>query len=196
MLAKLFGSADKLKLIRLFLLNPEKIFTVKKISERSKITPASLRTQLNLLAGIGFIRKKKVSKQEKTPASKKVEGWCLDGFFPLTKSLRELVLTTALFSRQEFLKKLSKIGQVKLIILAGIFIQQENSRVDIMIVGDKIRKNILERVLKEIEAEVGKELSYAVFATDDFVYRLDICDKFIRDVLDYPHQKILNKLGI
>ena len=51
-------------------------------------------------------------------------------------------------------------------------------------------------LLKEIEAEVGKELSYAVFASDDFIYRLNICDKFIRDVLDYPHQKILNKLGI
>jgi len=193
-LAKLFGSAEKLKLIRLFLLNPDKIFTVKRISERAKIPVSSLRKQLNLFSSIGFIRKKSIKKE--SSSAKKLEGWCLDEFFPLINPLKELVLATALFSRQEFLKKLSKAGQMKLIVLSGIFIHKDNSRADIMIVGDKIRKNILERILKEIEAEVGKELSYAVFNTEDFIYRLNIYDKFIRDVLDYPHQKIINKLNI
>ena len=77
-----------------------------------------------------------------------------------------------------------------------IFNLKDNSRVDLLIVGDKIRKNVLTTALKELEAEVGKELSYAVFETDDFMYRVNMYDKFIRDILDYPHQKLLNKLGV
>ena len=45
-----------------------------------------------------------------------------------------------------------------------------------------------------MEAEIGRELSYGVFETDDFRYRVSVCDKFIRDILDYSHKKILNKL--
>ena len=49
--------------------------------------------------------------------------------------------------------------------------------------------------MKIIESEIGKELRYAYFSTEDFQYRLSMCDKLTRDILDYPHKKILNKLG-
>ncbi|MBU1179130.1 MAG: hypothetical protein ABIJ85_02440 [bacterium] len=190
-LSKLFGSVDRLKIIRLFLLNAEEVFLPKSIVKRAKASPASVRREINLLSGIGFVHKKKFSQD-----GKKKEGWCTDSSFLLLEPLKELVLDTTPLSRTEFLGRLRKAGQIKLVILSGIFIKHEDSRVDILVVGDKIRKNALEKILKEAEAEIGKELVYAVFTTDDFVYRLNIYDKFIRDILDYPHQKIMNKLGI
>lgn len=191
-MAKLFASADLLKIIRLFLLNQEEVFSPRDISKRAKVKPPSVRLETNLLSGIGFICRKKFTKDKK----KKIDGWILSRSFPLLAPLKELVLDTTPVSRTELLKKLARTGKIKLVVLAGIFIQEEDSRVDILIVGDKIRKNILEKVLKEIEAEVGKELSYVVFPTKDFTYRLNIYDKFTRDIFDYPHQKILNKLGV
>ena len=50
--------------------------------------------------------------------------------------------------------------------------------------------------MSSIEAELGKELRYAVFETPDFQYRLGIYDKLIRDIFDSEHQKIIDKLGI
>jgi hypothetical protein len=47
-----------------------------------------------------------------------------------------------------------------------------------------------------MEAEIGKELVFASFETADFHYRLGMYDKLIRDILDYPHQKLLDKLNI
>ncbi len=44
--------------------------------------------------------------------------------------------------------------------------------------------------------QIGKELNYSVLPTKEFLYRLRMRDKFIRDILDYPHEKILNKLDI
>jgi len=62
-------------------------------------------------------------------------------------------------------------------------------------VGDKLKRGAVDRVIKTMEAEVGRELVYAVFDTADFLYRLNAYDKFIRDVLDYPHEKIIDKLN-
>lgn len=182
-LAKLFGSAARVKVIRLFLLNPEGILITKEISRRTKIDSGRLRKELSLLSGMRFISKKK-------------GGWNLNSGFSLFLPLKKLVLNTAPFSKTELVKKISRTGRIKLVILSGIFIQEDNSRADMLIAGDDIKKGRLEKVLKEIEAGVGKELNYAVFPTQDFLYRLGIYDKFIRDVLDYPHEKILNKLGI
>ena len=46
-----------------------------------------------------------------------------------------------------------------------------------------------------LEAEIGKELAYAVFDTPDFLYRANMYDKLVRDVIDFPHEKVLD-IGI
>jgi len=195
-LAKLFGSADKLKIVRLFLLNSEVVFASKEIARRAKVTDGSVRRQVNLLFKIGFICKRKKTETNKRKEKRRIEGWKLDLNFPLLTPLKNLVLDTTPISRKEILKKLSRAGRLKLVILTGIFIHKESSRLDILIVGEKISRGIVEKVLKEIEAQVGKELVFAVLSTKDFNYRLNIYDKFVRDVLDYPHQKIMDKIGI
>ena len=58
-----------------------------------------------------------------------------------------------------------------------------------------MKKNTLSSVIKSIEAELGKELTYAYFETQDYQYRLSMYDKLIRDVLDYPHQVLLDKIS-
>ena len=68
--------------------------------------------------------------------------------------------------------------------------------VDLLVVGDNLRKGTIENIVKTIESEIGREIRYAFFETADFQYRLGIYDKLIRDILDFPHEKILDKLGI
>ncbi len=85
---------------------------------------------------------------------------------------------------------------MKLIVTAGIFIQDPESRADLLVVGDSVKRAKLESVIKGVEAEVGKELRYAFFSTEEFRYRLSMYDKLVRDILDYPHRILLDKLGI
>lgn len=201
-LSKLFGSANRIKLIRLFMLNSEEVLSTKEISERAKIVSGLLRKEINLLSDIGFIcrKTKTIEVSAGLPKGKtkkkKVGGWSVDLSFPLMMPLKELVLDTTPLSREEFLKKIMRAGKINLVVLAGIFIQEDNSRVDVLVVGDKIKRDMVEKVLKTTEAEVGKDLAYAIFSTEDFSYRLNICDKFVRDILDYPHQKIFNRLNL
>ena len=47
-----------------------------------------------------------------------------------------------------------------------------------------------------MESEIGKELRYAFFDTQEFKYRMSIYDKLVRDILDYPHTVLVDKMGI
>lgn len=198
-LAKLIGSASRVKLLRLFLLNPDKVISSKEVCRRAKVmAKPSGRREIALLKSIGFIRTGSgyVEIKGEKRRKKKIYGWKLNEDFPLIIGLKNFILDTVPLSRDQIVKKFQKAGRIKLIILSGIFGENSSSRVDILVVGDSIRKGTLEKAVRDIEAEMGKELTYAAFKTDDFIYRLGMYDKFIRDILDYPHEKILDKIGI
>jgi len=120
----------------------------------------------------------------------------LDASFQLLHELRDLILTVAPLSKQELANRLRHVGRVKLAVLSGIFLKRNDSRIDMLIVGDNLKKGQLDLTLRSIESEVGKELSYAILETSDFKYRMGMNDKFVRDVFDYPHEVIIDKIGL
>ena len=133
------------------------------------------------------------TKQDK-PLKRRVYGWAISESFGLLKPLREFLIDTEPMRKQEIINKFKHAGKIKLLIISGIFTQENDSRVDLLIVGDELKKSAIETALHGVEAEVGKEISYAYFETPEYLYRISICDKFVRDVLDYPHEKLVNKL--
>jgi len=76
-----------------------------------------------------------------------------------------------------------------------VFIQDPDGRVDILVVGDSMKDSRLKAAIRDLESHMGHELRYAAFSTDDFTYRLGAYDRLIRDVLDYPHQIVVDKLN-
>ncbi|MFA7216627.1 MAG: hypothetical protein WC095_01440 [Candidatus Paceibacterota bacterium] len=188
-LSKLFGNEAKVKIMRLFLFNEDTVFDTGEISDRVKTDVSRVRKEVNLLEKIGLIRKK-------TNKNSKKVGFVLNKQFGYLTPLQNFLINVEPFDQKEIIRKISKIGSIKLIIVAGVFIQEPESRIDILIVGDNIRNGVLENTIKALEAEIGKELKYVCFTTEDFKYRIRMFDKLIRDILDYPHRKVLNKIGI
>lgn len=202
-LSKLLGTEERVKIMRLFLLNAEMAFDAKDIMERSKVSKSALRREITLLSKIGFVKPKNFTKEIHKTAGKKVKiikkkvsGWQLAIDFPLLLPVRNLLISTEPIKHEDIIARFKTAGKVKLIVLAGVFLQKEDSRVDILIVGDELKKKSIENGLRAIEAEVGKELSYALFDTQDFIYRMNVYDKFARDILDFPHEKVYDKIGI
>jgi hypothetical protein len=116
--------------------------------------------------------------------------------FPLFPELRMLVLKAAPANRAILAKRLGAVGRVKLAVLAGVFINSNTSRADILIVGDGIKKTRVSAFMAWLESEIGKELDYIMLTTEEFKYRMDMYDRFLRDILEEPHEKVINKLGI
>ena len=203
-LEKLFGSAGRVKIIRLFLSNGGNVFAIKEIAQKTKVSPSLCRREIRLLEKISFIEKKSSTFQELLKlkngriknAKKKIEGYSLNGSFPLIVGLKSLILNASPLSKLSVGRMARTAGKVKLFIIAGFLIQGEESRVDLLIAGDSLKKSSIERTVQAIEAEVGRDVTYAVMTTQEFKYRLDMCDKFVRDILDGPHEKVINKMGI
>ena len=189
-LSKLFGSEVKVKIIRLFLFNSERVFDVNDIVDRVKSNHSKVRRELNTLEKIDFV-KRRVSQK-----SRGGYAFAINTLFPYLLPLPNFLINTEPLQAKELIRRITKLGSIKLIIVAGVFIQDPESRADILVVGDGVKKSALDNVMTDLEAEIGKELRYAYFTTEDFKYRLSMFDKLTRDILDFPHKKILNKLGL
>ncbi len=201
-LEKIFGSAAKVKILRLFIFNQEVSFDIAQIADRTRITPSVARHEINNLHKSGFIKKKSFFKDvmvrvggKKKMYRRRFAGWAIDENFEYLEPLESLLEHISPKRNRDIVRKLSRAGRLKLVIISGFFIHNFDSRVDLLIVGDDIRKGTLENILKTIESELGREIRYATFETEDFKYRLGVYDKLIRDILDYKHEKILDKLG-
>ncbi|MCO1498232.1 hypothetical protein M3M48_09415, partial [Limosilactobacillus reuteri] len=65
------------------------------------------------------------------------------------------------FKHSELAKRFKPAGRVQLLVISGLFIQDSESRLDLLIVGDNLRKNFIQKTITVLESELGKELRYA-----------------------------------
>ena len=121
----------------------------------------------------------------------RVKGWFLNPAFPQLEIFKVLLAGSELMNKEEISNRFKRAGRIKLLAIAGVFLQDKDSRLDILIVGDGLKKGTIDNTIKDIEAEIGKELVYAAFETKEFTYRLNMYDKLIYDILSYPHERII-----
>ena len=202
-LGTLFGSDVKVRTMRLFLFNHNLVFDLGMVAIRVQCTLREAEKEIKQLEKVGLIKRKvfyknvEMKHKGKTELVKeKAKGWGVNADFHYIKALQHILIEISPFTKEEIVKRVSRAGAIKLLIIAGVFIQDWESRADILIVGDRINKASLSKTMKVMESEIGKELRYAVFETKDFNYRLNMCDKLVRDILDFPHKKLINRLAV
>jgi len=186
-LTAIFGSAAKVKLLRLFLFNPSTAFSARDIVARTKCRSAAIGKEINLLVRTDVIRKRHGAKST---------VYSLNDKFPYLEPLKNLLTVASIKADESLAKRFNSVGKVKLIVAAGVFIQNWDSRIDLLIVGDDLNIRKIETIIKTIESEIGKEIAYSAFETADFEYRMGIHDRLVRDILDYPHVALLDRLGV
>lgn len=182
--------------MRLFLLNPDGGFETADITNRCRISSSHSRRAITQLAGMDLIHKRALVKEVTNARTgkvtkKRLQGWFLNPSFPYINELRQLLVEGEFFKHSDIAKRFKPAGRIQLLVVSGIFIQDSESRLDLLIVGDNLKKNVIQKTVSVLESELGKELSYAVFETSDFKYRVSMYDKLLRDVFDYPHEPLI-----
>jgi hypothetical protein len=180
-LGKILGNPARVKIMKLFLLNKNKGFVAKDVAKRSRVGASAVRKEMRLLASTGFIKKR----------SRSAEEWFFNSSFKYASEFEELLVRSDTINTQAILNTFKKIGRTKLLVVSGVFINNDDSRVDILIVGDQMKRGKIEEGIRRLEAEIGTELVYAVFDTKEFLYRLSMYDKLVRDILDFPHEVLV-----
>jgi len=199
-LERLFGSSTRVRVMKFFLFNPEELLEKKEIIKKTKSSLTAIQKELKDLCDIGLLKKRVFIKSSQTKSGRtkkqKIQGFALNPAFKYLNNLKTLIINNEPFNHNEIIKKLNKVGKLKLIVVSGLFIQNEDSRLDLFVVGDDIKDRLVKGVISKMESEIGKELRYSFFTTADFKYRYGVCDRLVRDVFDYPHQIVVDRIGL
>jgi hypothetical protein len=181
MLKALFGSETRVKVISAFLLNPEKSYSVRVLVRETSIPSATLRKEILSLKNFGLL---------------KLEGkdnWLIDKNFIIFPELRALIAKAQLLSSQKFIEGLSRISQPKLLALTGFFTGDEMVKTDILVVG-KIKRRPFLKLLHDLEKDLGQEINYTIIEETEFVYRREVMDIFLYNILHGKTIFLINEL--
>ena len=206
-LSYLFGSPFRARFFTFLFRNDGKLFETKEMALKLRESLQRVQKELHLLRRLGIVKEKAIFVNEeggekqyslKRKSGKRKKVYFLDHAFPFFSDLSILVNKTLPKEQTFLVERLQPLGKIRLLITSGIFhgAKKGGERCDLLIVGDDLKKHRTEEIMSKIENSIGQEIAYTVMSSEEFLYRHDIYDKFIRDILDYPHDKLINKLNI
>lgn len=141
----------------------------------------------------------KMARDKKRQWKSPVPRYVLSRDFEFIQELRDLVLKSSPAEKVEIFSRLQKLGRIKLAVITGIFLNRENIEsipTDLFIVADDLDRRKFNAFLKFLEAETGGEVRFVIMEKEEFQYRFSMFDRFVRVLLEGPHEKLINRLGI
>jgi len=184
-LESLFGSRAKTRILRFFLLNPEKEYRTSEVAKKNMLTTQVTKKELNELKKIKFVSEH---------IRKGIKYFTLDQNFHFYFELKNLFAKSTSSPQCRSLAKIKNIGDVKLALISGIFLNYPKSKVDMVLVANNVSRGKLKNVMSSLEAEVGKEVSFVIMNSDEFKYRLDMLDRFLLDFIEGTHMELIDKI--
>ena len=187
MIDALFGSKTRVKLLYLFMNNPERSFYVREITRKIDEQINSVRRELSNMLNIGII--KSDSKDNKI-------FYCVNKSYSFYAPLKKIFTSKQLSSEKEdenavWAKRFFAIGDVKLVIFAGKLVNGFDSDLDLLVVGN-VSKVKLKNLVNIMEEEHGVVVNYSAMTYDSFYYRKSVQDKFVTDILDEKHSVVVD----
>lgn len=176
MIDALFGSKTRVKLLHLFLNNPNRAFYVREITRKIDEQINSVRRELANMLSVGIIKSDSSNNRLYYEINQDYQHYePLRAIFA-DSHLQSEVATTG--EVNDWHKRLKPLGDVRVAIFSGSLVRGSTSEVDVLLAGD-INKTQSKRFMKSLEDEEGRSLNYTVMTYEDFYYRLSIKDRFI-----------------
>jgi len=171
----------------------------KKLKIRKKFKKSGKGTKRRVKKALG--RRKRKTKRLRPAFVNKANGgggriyYGLNHKFEFSDELKNLMLTPppASFARME--KRISTLGRIKLALVSGVFLNKENVA-DLLVVGDDVDRRKFKNFLKSLEAEIGTQIIYAIMDREEFSYRRAMFDRFVRLMLEGPHEILIDRIGL
>jgi len=194
MLAQIFGSNARVKILKTFLSKPEQKYYTRQLARDLALQVNSVRRELENLQEIGLLKQEEGPENEGNAKNLKNEKkyFVVDHNFLLFGELKSLFAKANLLSCQDFLKEIANTGKIKQLWLSGIFTGDLSAPTDILLVG-KVRKEQFLKRLNTLEIDLNKEINYTLMEESEYGYRLEINDIFLHKILQSRHLKIIDE---
>ncbi len=178
MLNQLFGSEARVKILNIFLTKPDGQYYLRQLARDLDLQVNSVRRELLNLEQIGLIIP--IANEAK---NKEKKYYAVSRDFLLFNELKSLFIKSQLLSTKDFAQNVQKICTPKLLILTGFFVGNTESKTDLLIVG-KVSKEKLIKLVKELEEAVAREINYTIMDEKEFLYRQEIFDVFLHQIME------------
>lgn len=181
----LFGSKARARLIRFFLVNPGVEFLVSEVAEKTLIARPDIVRELARLTKMKLLF-------ERSRKGKKC--FIVNEEFPFYTELKSLVSKLNIHAQSQVFRKLKIVGEVKLILISGLFLNYPKSKVDMILVVNNVNRTKLKHAIAHLEAEVGREIRFVLMSGEELHYRLNMLDRFFIEFLEGPYEGVVNKV--
>ena len=189
MIDSLFGSKTRVKLLHLFLNNPEKSFYVREITRMIDEQINSVRRELANMVSVGIVQQDAIDNKL---------YYSVNEDYPYIKPLAAIFSDKnteggmGAASSVSWKDSLGRMRGLRLAIISGKLVVGSSSAVDLLLVGDDMSAVTIKNLVKKIEKDRKIEINYAVISYDDFYYRMSVKDRFIMDIVRNKHSVVVD----
>ncbi len=184
MIDALFGSKTRVKLLHLFLNNPDRAFYVREITRKIDEQINSVRRELANMLSIGIIKSENSNNRLYYEVNQEYAHYApLRAIFANSELASETVRAV---DGNDWAKRFKTLGDVRVALLSGQLVHGSTSDVDVTLAGN-INKTQAKKFIKELEDDENKSLNYTVMSYEDFYYRLSIKDRFVTSIIGGKH---------
>ncbi len=200
-LVKFMDNPVRAKLLRAFLFDQSGVFTVSLAAKRAGVAARAAEKEIKTLEQWGILKPAKFSitvsdgsgTKRSVSGKQKEVAWTVNPACKNTSALSRFVHEVSPVQHGRVLVALKGSGRLVTVILSGAFVGDPSRPADLLVAADGINEARLERAVRTLEPQLGREIRYAAFSGPEFRYRLTIQDRLIRDTLDFPHFVLLDK---
>jgi len=148
MLEQLLSSRTRVKLLKLFFLNPEQAYFVREMVRKTGEHLNSVRREIANLLAVGLL----VAYDEEKKKFYQVNAE--HGLYP---ELKALVFKAQVLQQRATLRDLQKLGRIRYLALTGFFTGLDHTLTDVLIVAN-VNREKLRRLLKRFQDEFDRPL--------------------------------------
>jgi hypothetical protein len=195
-LAKTIGGVAKVKLLRLFAFHPDSFYEKEQLAKKTKLARPLLTKELAVLTRAGVLERKECTAPGVNGKKKKVSVWGWNKQYSHADALTVFLHDTLAIADKDIKECVRPAGKPQMLVVGGFFTGNTESELDMLLVGDKMDVDVLDASIAKLEAEYGKEIQYAILTPEEYQFRIRVRDKLIRDLMDFPHRKVVDMVQL
>jgi predicted nucleotidyltransferase len=171
-------SKNRVKLLTLFLTNPDERYYYTEIFKRLSIPHAILQRELKGFTGIGLVLNTREAN---------ISYYFINKEFPIYQELKSIIFKTV--GLADYLREsLKKIGNIHAAFIYGSVaknLEDITSDIDLMVIGD-VDMDSLHDAVSKAEDALGREINFTTFDISEWKKRVAKKQSFVMDVIKNP----------
>jgi len=174
-LEDLMISKVRVKILKLFFADTHEIYYVREITRLINEEINAVRRELDRMLGFGLVKSEQRGNRL---------YYCLNPRYLFFQELRQIIAKTIGLGK-DILQFRRKLGTLNFVMFSSKFTSGQlphQGEVDVLVVGDVVLSE-LEQLIKKHQQTIGREINYAVFNQEEFMFRKTRRDPFIMEVL-------------